>query len=227
MKKLWFLVAALCVAVAASAGSASAFPVAAVTIGASPNPLLNGQTTTISGTVTLGGVPQPSTAVTFDIYNDSSCTSLLGSIGLTTDSSGNYTVFSSASSGTLPFTLYFQASSFGALSTCLAVTWVESLPVTAPQENNTFLCYSKFEQDSGMVVPTDLVQQFLDGGYWKPFAIKGTAPSDAYTTAGSYYLACNPPASLKPIGVGVDLDGLAAYDMSVYGDAATVFPIVG
>jgi hypothetical protein len=226
MQKLWFLVAALCVAVAASAGAASAFPVAAVTIGASPNPVLNGQKTTISGTVTLGGVPQPSTAVTVSLYSDASCTALMIGVPLTTDGSGNYTEFTSAF-GTPPFTIYFQASSLGALSTCLAVTWVATLPGAAsPAQDNTFLCYSKFEQDSGMVVPTDLVGQFLQGGFWKPFAIKGTAPSDAYTTAGAYYLACNPPASLKPTGFGVDLGGLDVYDMSVYGNAATVFPIV-
>jgi hypothetical protein len=100
-------------------------------------------------------------------------------------------------------------------------------PPQVRQQDNTSLCNSKLEQDSGMVVPTNLAAQFLQGGYWKPSAIKGTAPSNAYTTAGKYYLSCNPPASLKPTGFGVDLDGLDTYDMSgVYGSDATIFPIV-
>ena len=92
--------------------------------------------------------------------------------------------------------------------------------------DSTYLCYSKFEQDSGMVVPVNLVGQFLAGGYWKPFAIKGTAPSRVYTTAGAYYLACNPPASMKPTGFGVDLSGFDQYQLPLPSFAPTVFDIV-
>jgi hypothetical protein len=98
---------------------------------------------------------------------------------------------------------------------------------TTVQENNTFLCYSRFEQDSGIVVNVHLVAQFLAGGYWKPFAIRGKAPSTQYTMAGDYFLACNPPASMKQTGFGVDLSGFDEYPLPTYAFAPTVFAIVG
>jgi hypothetical protein len=111
------------------------------------------------------------------------------------------------------------ASSFG-VSAC------GPLPPPPPQQNNTFLCYSKSEQDSGKVFDVKQLDTLRGAGYFKPSAIKGTAPSDAYTTAGAYYLVCNPPASMKPTGFGTDLDGLDVYPLPTYDFAATVFPIV-
>jgi hypothetical protein len=96
-----------------------------------------------------------------------------------------------------------------------------------PQENSTFLCYSKFEQDSGKVFDVKQYADRIADGYWKPFAVAGPAPSSSFTTAGAYYLACNPPATLKPTGFGVDLSGFDRYPLPLYAFAPTVFAVVG
>jgi hypothetical protein len=99
---------------------------------------------------------------------------------------------------------------------------------TPPQTNNTFLCYSTFEQDSGMVVDTSDYADLVKQGYWKPDAVLGTAPSTAYTQAGKYYLSCNPSSSLKPSGLGVDLSGEAVFPWAdpAYSNAEAIFQIV-
>jgi hypothetical protein len=79
-----------------------------------------------------------------------------------------------------------------------------------------------------MVFNVDNDADLLAAGYWKPFAVEGAAPSAAYTTAGAYYLACNPAASMKPLGFGVDLSGYAAYPWVLpWSTAPTVFEVVG
>jgi hypothetical protein len=121
---------------------------------------------------------------------------------------------------------YYYGTTSTATTTIVTTTTVAApTPVAPPQENNTFLCYSKLEQDSGLVVNVKLVDQFRAGGYWLPYAVEGKAPSDAYTTAGGFYLVCNPPSTLKLTFFGVDLDGFA-YPLPLYSFDPTVFPIV-
>jgi hypothetical protein len=62
--------------------------------------------------------------------------------------------------------------------------------------NHVFLCYSKWEQDGGQVVDSDIAQVLLDAGRWLPVALPGTIPGGE--NIGSYHLACNPPAEAQP-----------------------------
>jgi hypothetical protein len=228
------LVAAVVAAACAVAAGAASAQVLTMTLGASPpNPVPLTGSVVLSGTLFQDSAPFPGVEVVLGVFTTPDC-NFLGFHGFvgdtTTNGSGGFT-FSPLDLATLRAATGSNQTSFSflagdierPLSNCVAVTFGGE----ARQPDNTFLCYSQFEQDSGMVVPTNLVQQFLQGGYRKPFAVKGAAPSNAFTTAGAYYLSCNPPSSLKPTGFGVDLGGLDTYDMSsVFGGDPTIFPIV-
>lgn len=74
---------------------------------------------------------------------------------------------------------------------------------TAP--NHMFLCYSKWEQDGGAVMPTDEAEQFLASGWWLPTAVPGNVAGG--DNLGDYHLECNPPDGFTSTGQWVDGGG--------------------
>jgi hypothetical protein len=229
LRRSGLVFAALAAALAVGVGAAGAVAVGpVVTIVGTPNPVVTFGLSTFSGNVSEGGFPVPTAPVLMSFFDtDSTCSTIpVSTFFDITDTSGNYSI-GPLVADVPPGVYYFRSTSLGGFSVCYAEVVVgAAAPVPPPQENFTFLCYSKFEQDSGMVVNVRLVQQFLAGGYYMPSAVNGTAPSNAYTTAGAYYLVCNPPASMKATGFGVDLSGFDKYPLPQYSFAPTVFSIV-
>lgn len=81
-------------------------------------------------------------------------------------------------------------------------------PVTPiiPQVDNMFLCYSKFQTDSGLVVPIKTAIKLLAaGGYWLPNAVSGNAVG--FANIGGYHLVCNAPGTLTGFDLGNDQKG--------------------
>jgi hypothetical protein len=92
-----------------------------------------------------------------------------------------------------------------------------------------YLCYSKWEQDGGMVVDAKDAAADLQAGMWAPSAIKGNLPDGTNVeNVGGYHLSCNPDPSLKPTGGYVDNNG-ELYDAGYAANNGYVgvYPVVG
>jgi hypothetical protein len=101
-------------------------------------------------------------------------------------------------------------------------------PTATPQVDHTYLCYSKFEQDGGMVATADQAPALIALGMWQPSAIKGNLPDGPNVeNVGGYHLSCNPPATMLPTGFYADNNGVL-YDASYATTEAKigVYPVV-
>src|SRR5205823_2664136 len=87
-------------------------------------------------------------------------------------------------------------------------------PPAAPA--SSYVCYSTWEQDGGMVAPVSAIPGLLAGGGWQPYAVAGTAP-DGPNLGTAYHLVCNLAAGLKPTGLLVDLNGYDGYFPTLLG----------
>jgi hypothetical protein len=74
----------------------------------------------------------------------------------------------------------------------------------APQVNDAFLCYSKYQTVPG-VWDSDTAAALLKQGYWSPYALPGNV--DGGTNIGGFHLACNLTGDQKPTGGLVDDEG--------------------
>jgi hypothetical protein len=86
-------------------------------------------------------------------------------------------------------------------------------PAANAHTSGNYLCYSKFETDPGlwpiakeMPRVNDDAADVLAAGYWSPYA-ETSIPTG--TMAGSYYLLCNLPSSMKATGQIVGQGGEA------------------
>ena len=108
----------------------------------------------------------------------------------------------------------------------LSVTLVPG-GAAAPQVNNVFMCYSKFEQDGGAVFNVNQEDALLKtGGFWTPDAVAGNVAGG--DNIGAYHLVCNPPTSLAPTSQLLD-DGGDVIPASTMGVNSTdgLYPILG
>lgn len=96
----------------------------------------------------------------------------------------------------------------------LSATLVPGPGTSIPQVDAEFVCYSRYEQDGGAVVPASQAESLLAAGEWAPSAIAGNVTGA--DNVGAYHLECNPPASLAPTGAYVG-DGGDVVDASLAG----------
>jgi len=80
----------------------------------------------------------------------------------------------------------------------LSATLAPGPGAVVPQVNAEFVCYSKFEQDGGAVMPEVEAASLLADGEWSPSAVAGNVAGG--DNLGAYHLECNPPVSLAPTG---------------------------
>src|SRR6516225_3424123 len=78
------------------------------------------------------------------------------------------------------------------------------VPAANAHTSGNYLCYSKFQTDPGywpvakhMPRVNDDAADLMAAGYWSPYA-ETSIPTG--TQAGSYYLLCNLPSSMKLTG---------------------------
>ena len=228
LKKLYsaVLLGALTALVVAASASSAVAPT--LTLGIAPNHVLIGQTVTLSGKYAAGGAGIPAAAVTISRYDNASCSGgPSASQGFVTNGSGDYS-FSGAVG--LPNGVYSFRSVAGVTSSpCVLLTvGVVAAVDPVPQTDHMYLCYSKWEQDGGMVVDAKDAAADMKSGLWAPSAIKGNLPDGpGVENMGAYHLSCNPDPSLKPTGGYIDNIGEqfdAAYAAST--GFVGVYPVV-
>jgi hypothetical protein len=183
---------------------------ATLTLHVSPNPAPTGVLVTFTGhCADSGGTAISGAVVTLQRFNNGTCSGpVVGSAAPVTNGAGNYTF--SAING-LPNGLYsFKATAATATSPCVAWTVGPAVAAANPfaHSSSVYLCYSKYEQDGGMVVDANAASDALKSGMWAPSAVKGNLPDGpGVENVGAYHLSCNPDPSLKPTGNYVDNNG--------------------
>jgi hypothetical protein len=218
-KRLWLLVAVLAASLSSFAAVAAAAPLA-ITLSASPNPVVTGGEVTFSGTVTDAGAPVAGATVTLTQFEDAACTVPLADFApVTTDASGNFSEVLVAD--VPPGDYFFQASTDSAVSACLTSTVIAAGPRPfVPEEANVFLCYSKFQTDPG-VWGVKAAAKLIAEGYWQPWAIAGNVPGG--TNVGGYHLVCNLAAGQA--ATGAYTDGAGGFEPPAYAGTLGIYPI--
>ena len=89
-------------------------------------------------------------------------------------------------------------------------------PGDPPSAPNSYVCYSKWEQDGGMVALVANIPGMLAGGGWQPYAVAGAVPGGD-NLGTSYHLVCNLSDGQKPTGMLVDLNGYDGYSPTLLG----------
>jgi hypothetical protein len=169
----------------------------------------NGTSVTWSGNYAVDGEGESGYSVEWYRWSDADCSGEPEASGFltTTDSNGDY-------SYTEPQELPAGAWSFGtvagseeyATSPCREfISGAAAVAVAPPPTDHMYLCYSKWEQDGGILIDAKDAAADMKAGMWAPFAVKGDLPDGSgVENMGAYHLSCNPDPSLKPTGGYID-----------------------
>ena len=212
-----------------SATLASAAPSGyTISLTITPSAAQIGDSVTFTGTYADDGVGVPSSDVEWTRCANGTCSGGPDGSGFltTTDSNGDYTFTSTNGLPNGPWSFETSAgTSTNATSPCREfISGASVAPATVPVDH-MFLCYSKFEQDGGMVVTADAAPALIALGMWIPSAVSGNV--DGGDNLGAYHLACNPDPTLKPTGQYVDQNGMVWDSTYALNSSVGVYPIVG
>jgi len=182
-----------------------------------PNVGPDGTSITISGTYADDGEGLSGFSVEWFRWSNGTCSGEPDGSGFltTTDSSGHYSWTGTNGLTKGPWSFETVAGSEeNATSPCREFISGAAAAAAAPipQVSNMYLCYSKWEQDGGMVVDAKDAAADMKSGMWAPSAVKGNLPDGpGLENVGAYHLSCNPDPALKATGGYVDNNG-AAWD---------------
>ena len=224
------VVAAL--ALSTSLASAAVNPYT-MSLSVTPNVGPNGISITLSGVYADDGGGLPGYSVEWIRWSNGSCSGAPDGSGFltTTGSNGFYswTGINGLPKGPWSFETV-AGSEENATSPCREFISGAAAAAAAPipQVSHMYLCYSKWEQDGGMVVDAKDAAADMKSGMWAPSAVKGNLPDGpGVENMGAYHLSCNPDPSLKPTGGYIDNIGEqfdAAYAAST--GFVGVYPVV-